>query len=800
MSKPPSRSKSQRRLRGVAVGVLAMLAAPHLQAQSAGQRTNQIESIEGRDRASGASYIRIAGSETPRYSLYTRDNPSRLIVDVAGARLSPDADPSERGGVARFDVGTRAVAQVGAREEGGDAGRHVRVAIPLARVADYEVNARDDNIYVRLTPRHTGEDVGGSNVPAGGSNEAAGGADDSDDAGAADAADQEADNSASVRVRDVDFADTGEHARVIVALSAPAEAEIIEATQRRVVVAIAGVSMPEELERTLDTSEFQGPVRAVSSYRDPDDPERVLVVAQLDRASRAEIEEVGTDLYLDFPKRGGSASAGDGESSDEEPAVLSHDELGDDAPPQGEGDADVEIDGTDFPPQRMGGYGAITASRSSPIQGCNYRPRTIDLDFRDVDIHSLMRMIADVGDVNIVVPDEVDASVTVRLSRIDWVQAMEVILASKGLWYRCEDSLIRVATRAELDAEDEAEAERLRAMAQTESPEPEVFTLNYADANLARDQLSALLSPDGRLEVDERTNSLIINDISAHRRRIIDLLRRLDTQTPQIQIEARVVEARSTYARELGVQWGGSFVASEETGNDTGLQFPNSIAAAGGADDGETPTAGVGAVPSDFAVNLPAAVGTGAGGAMGLSLGSVDGNFNVNLRLSALEEEGTVRLVSAPKVTVKNNSEAEISDGVSVPISVIGAQGVQTQFVDADLSLRVRPNVSQRDCAISMDVNVSNNQPDFANTGARGDPTILRNEAQTSVLVEDGETTVIGGIYTRNTSTDYSKVPFFGDLPVIGWFFKSRRESDEQSEALIFLTPKITNRDVLQCE
>lgn len=597
---------------------------------------------------------------------------------------------------------------------------------------------------------------------------------------------------AGAQVRDVDFADTGDAARVVVALSAPAEVEIAEAGARQLVLDVAGASIPEELERTLDTSEYDGPVRAISSYRDPDDADRVRVVVQLDAPASAELEEVGTDYYLDFPKDEGG-SAGGGEGSGDEPTRLSGQGPGD-------GAADLEIDADDFGPQEMRAYGAITATRRSPIEHCRYRPRTIDLDFRDVDIHTLMRMIADVGDVNIVVPDDVDASVTVRLSRIDWAQAMEVILASKGLWYRCEDSLIRVATREELDAEEEAEAERLRALAQTESPEPEVFTLNYADAGLVRDQLEPLLSPQGRLEVDERTNSLIINDISAHRRRIIDLLRRLDTQTPQIQIEARVVEARTTYSRELGIQWGGNVVASEETGNDTGLVFPNSVAVGGGADDGETPTGGVRATPSDFAVNLPAAVGTGAGGAVGLSLGSVDSNFNVNLRLSALEDEGTVRLVSAPKVTVKNNREAEISDGVSVPISVVGAQGVQTQFVDADLSLRVRPNVSQRDCAISMEVNVSNNQPDFAQTGARGDPTILRNEAQTSVLVEDGETTVIGGIYTRSTSTNFSKVPFFGDLPVIGWFFKSRAENDERSEALIFLTPKITNRDVLECE
>jgi type IV pilus assembly protein PilQ len=299
--------------------------------------------------------------------------------------------------------------------------------------------------------------------------------------------------------------------------------------------------------------------------------------------------------------------------------------------------------------------------------------------------------------------------------------------------------------------------------------------------------------------VDPRTNSLIINDIRAHRRRIIELAGRLDTQTPQIMIEARIVEARSTYSRELGIQWGGRASASQAGGNATGLIFPNSIGIAGGAEDRQTPAGGV-ATPSDFAVNLPATVGTSAGGAIGMSLGSVGGNFNLNLRLSAAEDTGSVRIISSPKITVLNNTQATISQGVSIPISIVSAQGTSTTFVPADLSLEVTPYVSQRDCSIAMDINVTKNEPDFVNTGARGDPTILRKEARTKILVADGETTVMGGITTRNTGLSYNKVPLLGDLPVVGWLFKSRRENDERTELLVFITPRITNKAFLRCE
>jgi type IV pilus assembly protein PilQ len=460
---------------------------------------------------------------------------------------------------------------------------------------------------------------------------------------------------------------------------------------------------------------------------------------------------------------------------------------------------------TDYESPEVASYGSsgpITQQSVSQIQQRRrkvYRGRKIDLDLKDADIHNLMRLLADVGGVNIVVPDDVKASITVRLRDVPWDQAMEVILASKGMWYRREGGLIRVAPRKELDAEDQAEAERLRALAESEAPETQVFTLNYSEAGKVREQLVPLLSPKGRIEVDERTNSLIINDISAHRRRIIGLVTQLDYQTPQIQIEARVVEARTTFQREFGIQWGGNVNASAAGGNSTGLIFPNSVSAGGGADASGTPTGGV-VAPSDFAVNLPAAVGLGSGGAIGLSLGSVGGNVNLNLRLSAAEDTGTVRIISAPRITTSNNIEASIKSGVSIPISVISANGVQTQFVPADLLLRVTPSVSQRDCAVSMQVNVTKNEADFVNTGARGDPSILTKEAKTTILVADGQTAVIGGIYTRNSGVAYSKVPFFADIPVLGWFFKNRQENDDRTEVLVFITPKITNRAFLRCQ
>jgi type IV pilus assembly protein PilQ len=195
----------------------------------------------------------------------------------------------------------------------------------------------------------------------------------------------------------------------------------------------------------------------------------------------------------------------------------------------------------------------------------------------------------------------------------------------------------------------------------------------------------------------------------------------------------------------------------------------------------------------NYAVSLPAPVGLGSGGSVGFTLGSVSGALNLNLRLSAQETSGNVRILSAPRITTLDNVEAIIEQGVSIPISQVSAAGVNTVFADAKMTLQVKPHITS-DGNVLMKIMVTKNEADFVNTGARGDPSILRKQAKTEMLVRDGDTAVIGGIYTRNTGLSWKKVPFLADIPIIGWIFKSRREADERTEMLIFITPRIVNR------
>ena len=301
-----------------------------------------------------------------------------------------------------------------------------------------------------------------------------------------------------------------------------------------------------------------------------------------------------------------------------------------------------------------------------------------------------------------------------------------------------------------------------------------------------------MLSKRGTVVTDARTNTLIVKDIAEHAEAAEDLIRRLDSQTPLILIEARVVEATTNFKEEVGIQWGGGFARSPAFGNPTGLVFPSVFSVRGGSDDSQTNTEGTATTPN-FVVNLPAPVGTGAGGSIGLIFGSVGGTANLNVRLSMAEEQGSIKMLASPRITTLDNKQAIIKQGVSIPVAVISAQGINTVFFDANLELQVTPHVTQ-DGHIIMQTSVMKNSPDFANTGARGDPSIQRKEAQTEMMVKDGDTAVIGGIYTREDTSNVKKVPFLGDIPVLGRLFRFTSSTKKRSEMLIFLTPRIVNR------
>jgi type IV pilus assembly protein PilQ len=593
--------------------------------------------------------------------------------------------------------------------------------------------------------------------------------------------------------------------RIVVATDGTPAYSVTTTKRGALRLVLRGVRVPDALARTLDVAAYGGPLTAVSTFYDAAS-ESCIVEVERRGDARGIISGDGKELVWSF--EGGAGNSND------TPAPVAAKEDGKKAPPR---KSTVVAKEPEQPPvprattRYSDGDGirvetsetsraAATAHVHGQVAGQNgrYVGRRIDLDLKDADIHNILRLLADVGKVNIVTADDVKGEVTIRMRNVPWDQALDVVLQAKGLGMVQQGNLIRVAPMATLQKERELKLAQAKQEYELTPLETRLIPVSYAQAEDLAGRSRELLSPRGSIAVDNRTNVLIARDIAPNLNYIEQLVRSLDTQTPQVLVEARIVEATSRYLRDVGIQWGGDVTFSEATGNATGLAFPSRFSMAGGASDGQTPTAGVSPfqriVPNpNFAVNLPAAAGTGQGGALGMQFGSVNNNFNLAVRLSAAEASGMVRIVSSPRILTLDNNEARIKQGTLIPFSQVSAQGVQTTFQEASLQLLVRPHVTA-DGSISMKVKINRNEPDFNQTSARGDPTILQREAEANLLVMDGHTAVIGGIYSRNTGRNLDQVPFFGDIPILGVLFQRRRASDLRAELLIFITPRIVNR------
>jgi type IV pilus assembly protein PilQ len=419
--------------------------------------------------------------------------------------------------------------------------------------------------------------------------------------------------------------------------------------------------------------------------------------------------------------------------------------------------------------------------------------RRISLDLQDADLVNVLRLFGELANLNMILAPDVRGKVTVRLVNIPWDQAMEIILKMNGLGYAIEDNILRVASQVALAREADEELKAKEAKKKAEDLITRMIPVNYSTADNIQGTIRKSLSSRGETVVDARTNTIIVKDIARNVEEIVDLVKRLDKPTPQIMIEARIVEASLNFNRQIGVQWGGRFTADAAYGNATGWNFPNTIGVTGGPTMGATPSGS-----GNFMVNMPAPAGAGTGGgAIGMTFGSLNGALNLDLVLSALESTGEGKVISTPRVSALDNKEAKIEQGVSIPFATSQAGGAtNVQFVDAKLSLTVTPHATP-DNKIFMKIQATKNAPDTSLLGAGGQPSIRKNEATTEILLSDGETAVIGGILVIDRGTTITKVPFFADIPIIGWLFKTKSTREEKRELLIFITPRVVKQEVI---
>lgn len=395
----------------------------------------------------------------------------------------------------------------------------------------------------------------------------------------------------------------------------------------------------------------------------------------------------------------------------------------------------------------------------------------ITLTLKDADVKDVLKTFSVLTDLNIVLDPAVSGSVTVELRNVPWDQALDLILKINGLDYVLENNVLRVAPINKLAAEKSAKAAFEKEREKAKPLSTYLKPLSYAKADYVAGLLSSdsyLLSERGSVTVDQRTNTLILRDVSDRVQGILRLIDSLDLPTPQVVIEGRIVETTRDFSRELGVSWGFSGIMDAEHGNDTGLQFPNSI--------------GV-----DGAVNLA----RGSSGVLAMTFGDILNTFNLDFLLSASEADGLVRIVSTPRVTTQNLQRASIRSGLQIPVQTVANNTVTVQYVDATLRLEVTPQITAEG-TVNLDINIKKQEPVLAAAveGGRNAPIFTR-DAETQLLVRDGGTTVIAGIYQINDQDNENRIPGLHKIPIFGWMFKNKGVFKRHDELLIFITPRI---------
>ena len=419
-----------------------------------------------------------------------------------------------------------------------------------------------------------------------------------------------------------------------------------------------------------------------------------------------------------------------------------------------------------------------------------YTGHPISMDFQGVDLRSVLRTFAEISGLNMVIDPDVQGTVDIVLTDVPWDQALEVILRGNSLDYTVDGTIVRIARIETLRREQDARTQLAASAAQAGALAVRTYALSYAKAEQAAPLIrSTVLSQRGNVQIDLRTNTLIITDLPARLETVNQLLATLDRAEPQVEIEARIITTTREFAQALGVQWGFNGRVNSDIGNTPGLAFPNN-----GSLGGRAGTQGPNDVRSGSNDAVGSAVNLGVGdatGAVGLALGAINGAFNLDVALSALERSGKGRILSTPRVTTQNNVEAEITQGVQIPVQTVANETVTVTFKDAALTLKVTPQITAANTVI-MQITVENASPgQLVDTGMGRIPSIDTQRAITRVQVTDGTTTVMGGIFVSRENTTNDRTPVLHRIPLLGWLFKRDSQTDESRELLIFITPRI---------
>ena len=534
--------------------------------------------------------------------------------------------------------------------------------------------------------------------------------------------------------------------RVVITLSDPGTPVDVRKEGDRILLSFNGTALPDSLLKRLDVTDFGTPVNVIEATRKPSG-------AQVSIAATLPYEELAYQSDNVFTVEVGPVVQ---KAVESKPTLFSKDR--------------------------------------------DYTGERLTLSFQDIETRAVLQLLADVSGRNIVVSDSVQGNVTLRLQNVPWDQALDIVLATKGLDMRENGGVIIVAPAEEIAAREKADLESRQQILELEPLVSEYIQVNYAKASdLAElltgpDTENSLLSERGSVGIDDRTNTLLVQDVASGIAEIRRLVSTLDIPVRQVLIEARIVIVRDDFSRDLGIRWGVTQVS--EPGNGLLAMTGSGTGASGMINSGidNINTTGqpfpieLPPLPERYMVNLPVANPAGK-----LALALLNDDFLVDLELSALQAEGRGEVVSSPRVITANQKEASIRQGVEIPYQEASSSGATTtQFKEAVLSLTVTPQITPDD-RIILDLVVTKDSvgAQVSNDQGGSIPSIDTRAIQTQVLVDNGQTVVLGGIYETEESEDISKVPFLGDIPGLGALFRSTRKVSNKSELLIFVTPKI---------
>jgi len=687
----------------------------------------------------------VTGGAVEEYKAFTLKRPSRLVIDIMGAKngLKSKTIPVKSFGVANARIGTYP--------------DRVRIVFDSSKKAfpAYQVEKSDDGLRLVLA----GAKKGGkpASVKVAGKKGGRG------------------------AIESVDFIMQDGAARI--ALKTSGNCQVGEPVKLATgfVLTARNCQLPKSLERMLDTSAFASAVQRVSPYQvkvkgRPDAKVLVTLRAETTYSLKREGDMVFVDVVTP-PGMVAAPSAAVAAAPQSAPAaadsipstavVPAKVEAPAKAPAKTQADNEESKEAALSEPADI--KEKIAGTISSTTTQRRYTGRKVTLEFVDADVRKIFQLLAEVSNWNFLISDDVTGTITLKLVNVPWDQALDVILDAKGLGIQKDGNIVQIKPKSKMRSLADEAVEARKATERMMKLQTTVFAVNFAPLSDVVTQFKTLNSgrPDASITPDTRTNQVIVTDIESAIENMRFLLKTIDSPEQQVMIEARIVEASSNFTRDLGVQWG--------------IHYR----------DGSASVAGINAFDTGFGglVTPPPTSGfpsqNSPGIATGVSFGKLTNNIQIDMRLSAAVASGDVKIISTPKVVTLNNKAAKISQGQSIPYQTTSAEGTKTEFIEATLTLEVTPHITA-DGSVIMKVKASNNA-----AGSGTPPPINKKEATTELLVKNGETTVIGGIYIDSDTESENGVPFLKDIPLLGWMFKSNSKTKNKTELLIFITPKV---------